>query len=508
MAAGWDEARVRSLLSSTFGVAALRPDQERALQAIAAGRDVFLSLPTGGGKSLCFQLPALLSDEVVVTVVVSPLLALMGNQVALLRSRGVSCAALNSTLSSKEAQQVRSALSTDNPPRLLYVTPESLFTPALGRVLDGLYRRGRLHLFAIDEAHCISSWGHSFRPSYRALRQIRERWQSVSILACTATATQAVQDDIVTLLSMRDPVIIRASYNRPNLMYSVRYKAMMSKPLKDDVLAFVKGRAGCGGIVYCSTRALVDELSVHLMMARVPAGGYHAGMAHSDRVRIQTQWESGDIDVIVGTTAFGMGIHRDDVRFVVHVDIPKSIEDYYQESGRAGRDGEPADVVLYYCKDDGRRMQYLISVEDRNVPVHSSPSVDTRDHRSARLDSIIQYCETASCRRANLLQYFGERSPGTRPQCCDYCRSPAIVTSSLERCLSESVSKSSRRDVLASLRLFRRADAVVPADDEITTMHLFRPRHSDPQQKCSTSWSRPSNQHYHVHPRRKGCLLI
>lgn len=302
MAAGWDEARVRSLLSSTFGVAALRPDQERALQAIAAGRDVFLSLPTGGGKSLCFQLPALLSDEVVVTVVVSPLLALMGNQVALLRSRGVSCAALNSTLSSKEAQQVRSALSTDNPPRLLYVTPESLFTPALGRVLDGLYRRGRLHLFAIDEAHCISSWGHSFRPSYRALRQIRERWQSVSILACTATATQAVQDDIVTLLSMRDPVIIRASYNRPNLMYSVRYKAMMSKPLKDDVLAFVKGRAGCGGIVYCSTRALVDELSVHLMMARVPAGGYHAGMAHSDRVRIQTQWESGDIDVVrVGT---------------------------------------------------------------------------------------------------------------------------------------------------------------------------------------------------------------
>ncbi|MDH5775803.1 MAG: RecQ family ATP-dependent DNA helicase, partial [Nitrospirota bacterium] len=326
------QASLLALLKEHFGFTSFRPLQEEIIRDALAGRDVVALLPTGGGKSLCFQLPALVRPGL--TVVVSPLIALMKDQVDALQANGIAATFLNSSLSAPEFQaRLRGVYRGDY--RLLYMAPERLMLP---ESLNDL-QKWPVNLLAIDEAHCISEWGHDFRPEYRRLVELRERFPSLPIMALTATATGRVRDDISTLLKLRNPASYVASFNRPNLIYRVQAKASPA----EQVLAFLQSQTQESGIVYCQSRKTTELLAERLQAQGMKAQPYHAGLTPEERSRHQEWFLRDKVQVMCATIAFGMGINKPNVRFVIHYDLPKNIESYYQETGRAGRDGLPSE---------------------------------------------------------------------------------------------------------------------------------------------------------------------
>ena len=393
-----------TLLRDTFGFPAFRGAQQAIVDHVAGGGDALVLMPTGGGKSLCFQIPALLRPGT--GVVVSPLIALMQDQVAALQQLGVRAAFLNSSQDAQQARSVERALAKGELD-LLYVAPERLLTP---RCLDQLAQM-QLALFAIDEAHCVSQWGHDFRPEYLGLSLLHERFPDVPRIALTATADPQTRTEIIARLALDRARVFVSSFDRPNIRYTIVDK---SDP-RDQLLRFIRDEhPGDSGIVYCLTRRKVDETAAWLQDKGVLALPYHAGMDTAARTEHQARFQREDGVVVVATIAFGMGIDKPDVRFVAHLDLPKSVEGYYQETGRAGRDGDPADAWMAYGLADVVQQRRLIDSGDA--------SETFKRVSSAKLDALLGLCETAACRRVQLLAYFGEAS---RP-CgnCDTCLTP------------------------------------------------------------------------------------
>lgn len=382
-------------LKATFGYAAFRPLQREIIAASLAGQDVFALLPTGGGKSLCFQLPALVREGL--TVVVSPLIALMKDQVDALQASGVAATFLNSTLGEKEARARLAGLHRGEF-RLLYAAPERL-------MLDGWQenlKAWNVAALAIDEAHCVSEWGHDFRPEYRQLSRLRALLPDVPVMALTATATERVRADIITHLKLRAPEVFVASFNRPNLTYRVTPK---DEPLK-QIINFVRKREGESGIIYCASRATAERVAESLAGRGFSARPYHAGLTPTERAENQEQFLRDDTRIICATIAFGMGINKPNVRWIIHHDLPKNIEGYYQETGRAGRDGLPGDCLLLFSPGDIAKQTHFL---DEITNEHE------REVARAQLRQIVHYAESAACRRAELLEYFGEKFPSATP---------------------------------------------------------------------------------------------
>jgi ATP-dependent DNA helicase RecQ len=390
-------------LKRYFGYESFRPLQQQIIADALAGRDVFALLPTGGGKSLCFQLPALLRSGL--TIVVSPLIALMKDQVDGLATSGIPATFLNSTLDGDEARtRLRQLHRGDY--KLLYVAPERL-------MLDSFVERAlnlNIAQFAIDEAHCISEWGHDFRPEYRELGKLRRHFPTVPIIALTATATERVRDDIVKHLKLRDPSCYVASFNRPNLTYRVETKSSAYPQL----LNFIRNRPHESGIVYCASRKTAETLASKLTADGVTAKPYHAGLEADQRTRNQEAFLRDDVRVITATIAFGMGINKPNVRFIIHYDLPKNIEGYYQETGRAGRDGLPSECLLLFSAGDvAKQIRFIEEKPEREQSV-----------ARAQLREMLGYAETRQCRRAALLKYFGEDWPDVSCDSCDNCLEP------------------------------------------------------------------------------------
>jgi ATP-dependent DNA helicase RecQ len=395
---------LRSTLKRVFGYDTFRPLQEEIVTAALSGADVFALLPTGGGKSLCFQLPALLRPGL--TVVVSPLIALMKDQVDALTATGVPATFLNSTLDEKGSRERLRGLFQGEY-RLLYVAPERLMIPSF---LEKL-RQWRVNLVAIDEAHCISEWGHDFRPEYRQISRLREELPGIPFMALTATATERVRTDIVNQLQLADPHIFVGSFNRPNLTYRVVAKDSPTK----QVVAFLKNRRRESGIIYCQSRKSCESLAERLVEAGFAARPYHAGLVDKERAENQELFLRDEVRVICATIAFGMGINKPNVRFVVHYDLPKNVEGYYQETGRAGRDGLPGECVLLFSVGDVVKQTGFL--DDISDPTQ-------RGLARAQLQQMIQYAESGGCRRRALLHYFGEDLPGQNCGSCDNCLEP------------------------------------------------------------------------------------
>ena len=391
-------------LRQYFGFHTFRPLQEQIIRDALAGKDVFAVLPTGGGKSLCFQIPSLVRSGL--TVVVSPLIALMKDQVDSMQASGVAATFLNSTLTPDQARERLRGLHAGKF-RLLYVAPERLM---LAGFLENL-RKWNVNLIAVDEAHCISEWGHDFRPEYRDLAQLRENLPTVPMMALTATATQRVRGDIVTHLKLREPNCYVASFDRPNLTYRVVSKA---RPY-DQVLAFVRGRPNESGIIYCQSRKSAESVAERLNRDGVKAGPYHAGLPGGERAKNQELFLRDEIQVICATIAFGMGINKPNVRYVIHYDLPKNIEGYYQETGRAGRDGLPGDCVLLFSAGDAVKQKRFID---------EKPSLQEQKIAREQLQQMVHYAESRQCRRAVLLHYFGEEWPQENCGACDNCLVP------------------------------------------------------------------------------------
>jgi ATP-dependent DNA helicase RecQ len=385
------------LLKQYFGFTSFRPLQEEIIRDALAGKDVFALLPTGGGKSLCFQLPAMVQPGL--TVVVSPLIALMKDQVDGMQAGGIPATFLNSSLAQNESRARLRGLHNGEF-RLLYLAPERLM---LSGVLSDL-QRWNVRLLAVDEAHCISEWGHDFRPEYRQLAELRKLFPETPMMALTATATERVRADIIKLLDLREPRCYVASFNRPNLTYRVLAK---NKPY-DQVLEFVRARPKESGIVYCQSRKSTESVARRLNEDGVKARPYHAGLTPKERSEHQELFLRDDVRVICATIAFGMGINKPNVRFVIHYDLPKNIEGYYQETGRAGRDGLPGDCVLLFSAGDVIKQTQFIDEKP-----------DPKEQQIAReqLQKMVHYAECSGCRRRELLAYFGEEfgAPGTAP---------------------------------------------------------------------------------------------
>jgi ATP-dependent DNA helicase RecQ len=390
-------------LNRTFGYREFRPLQRQIIEATLGGRDVFALLPTGGGKSLCFQLPALIRNGL--TVVVSPLIALMKDQVDQLQASGIAATFLNSTLEAGEARARLRRLHREEY-CLLYAAPERLL---LDDWKDNL-RAWNVKALVIDEAHCISEWGHDFRPEYRQLGELRALLPEVPLLALTATATPRVRTDIIEHLNLTDPAVFIASFNRPNLAYKVIPK---EQPLR-QILDFAARRQQESGIVYCAARATTERLAASLAARGLATRPYHAGLPIDLRTETQELFRRDDVHIICATIAFGMGINKPNVRWVIHHDLPRNLEAYYQETGRAGRDGLPADCLLLFSAGDAAK-------QDHFIKGMSTP----QEQRVARrqLREMISYSESSACRRNILLAYFGEQS-ATRCDACDNCLAP------------------------------------------------------------------------------------
>ena len=391
-----------SVLEQFWGYTTFRPLQREAMDAILAGRDSLVILPTGGGKSLCFQAPALVRDGL--AIVVSPLIALMKDQVDTLVANGVAAAGYHSALAPDARASVAAGIR-DGRYRLVYVSPERLVGEGRDGFMSLLGNRAPTFI-AIDEAHCISQWGHDFRPEYRQLAELRDRWPGLSLHAFTATATSRVRRDIVSQLSLRAPVELVGSFDRPTLVYRVVARSNLKRQIQ-DVLARHRGQAG---IIYCLSRREVDALAAWLTETGVRAAPYHAGLSDDDRHRHQDAFLNEEVDVVVATVAFGMGIDRSDVRFVIHAGAPQSLEHYQQESGRAGRDGLEAECVLMYSSADFLKWRVML---ERNG--------ELSDARRALLRDMDRYAASVGCRHRRILAYFGEAY--AKPDCgaCDYC---------------------------------------------------------------------------------------
>ncbi len=395
--------RARRVLKEVFGFESFRPMQEQVIEAVLAGQDVLLLMPTGGGKSLCYQIPSIVREGV--GVVVSPLISLMKDQVDALVANGVRAAYYNSTLKAAQAREVIARLQAGDLD-LLYIAPERLLTKKFIEILKGV----KIALFAVDEAHCVSQWGHDFRPDYAELGRLREEFPDVPMIALTATADEHTRRDIVERLRMPDAQWFVASFDRPNIRYLVSEKR---QPLT-QILQFLEGWKGASGIIYCMSKKRVDELAVNLQRHGIAAAPYHAGMPARVRERVQDDFLRDRVKVMVATIAFGMGVDKPNIRFVIHHDLPKSIESYYQETGRAGRDGLEAEALLLYGPSDVNLVRRLIdnveNPEQRRVEIH-------------KLNAMVGFAEALTCRRRVLLGYFGEE---LEQDCgnCDICLDP------------------------------------------------------------------------------------
>ena len=403
------EAPLTDYLKKHFGFDQFKGEQEQVINNLLDGKDTFVIMPTGGGKSLCYQLPALICEGT--AIIVSPLIALMKNQVDAIRGfsnqEGVAHF-YNSSLTKTEARQVKQDV-TDGVTKLLFVAPESLTKDENVEFLKSI----KISFFAIDEAHCISEWGHDFRPEYRRLRTIIESIDRVPIIALTATATPKVQEDIQKNLGMAEAKVFKASFNRHNLKYEVRPK----KDVKKEIIRFVKQHEGKSGIVYCLSRKKVEEIAEFLQVNGIKALPYHAGLDSASRAKHQDMFLMEDVDVIVATIAFGMGIDKPDVRYVIHHDIPKSLESYYQETGRAGRDGGEGVCVAFYSYKDIEKLEKFL---------HGKPVAELEIGLQLIFE-MVSYAETAVCRRKQLLHYFGEKyvdEDCSDKGMCDNCANP------------------------------------------------------------------------------------
>lgn len=402
-----DQTPLLPLLKEHFGFTSFRPLQEEIIRDALDGRDVVALLPTGGGKSLCFQLPALARTGL--TLVVSPLIALMKDQVDALQANGIAATFLNSSLSAQEFQaRLRGVYRGEY--QLLYMAPERLMLP---ESLNDI-QKWQVNLLAIDEAHCISEWGHDFRPEYRRLVELRERFPRLPIMALTATATSRVQDDISKLLKLQNPASYVASFNRPNLTYRVQAKASPA----EQVLAFLQAQPQESGIVYCQSRKTTELLAERLQTHGIKARPYHAGLTPEKRSRHQELFLRDEVQVMCATIAFGMGINKPNVRFVIHYDLPKNLESYYQETGRAGRDGLPSECLLLFSAGDAVKQQRFIN---------DKPGIQEQRIARSQLQQMIQYAECPTCRRVELLQYFGDTYVSENCEGCDNCLSPRDI---------------------------------------------------------------------------------
>lgn len=405
------------VLKDYFGFDTFRAPQEEIINDLIAGNDVLVLMPTGGGKSLCYQIPSLVRQGV--GIVVSPLIALMEDQVAALRLQGIRCAYYNSSLTSEEARQVLAQLHHDELD-LLYIAPERLISPSFLERLEEC----TIALFAIDEAHCISQWGHDFRPEYAALGLLKAHFPEIPIIALTATADNQTRQDIVVKLNYRPKKYV-ASFNRPNIHYRVVPKTNAVKQINQ----YLESQAQQSGIIYCGTRNAVDKLTLKLQELNIKARAYHAGLTHKERREVQDLFRYDRIDVVVATIAFGMGIDKPNVRFVVHHDLPKNIEGYYQETGRAGRDGLPAQALLLYDAADSARLRSWIM----NTPQDEQRRVETN-----KLNHMLAFAEASHCRRQILLRYFDEPSDKECNYCdvCDHPPETADATEDAQKLLS------------------------------------------------------------------------
>jgi ATP-dependent DNA helicase RecQ len=439
-----DLASAQRTLRTTFGFEAFRPGQADIVAAVLDGRDVLAVMPTGSGKSLCYQLPALLRDGL--TIVVSPLIALMRNQVAQLRGYGVAAAALNSANDAAANRAVLDRIARGDL-SLVYIAPERLVK---AETLD-LLKRAKIALLAVDEAHCISQWGHDFRPEYAALGAVQAELGGVQTVAFTATADAATRTDILQKLFRRPPAVFVHGFDRPNLRLAMQAKSAG----RNQIANFVKAHGGQSGIVYCASRRKTEELAEYLCQSGIKALPYHAGMEKDARARNQDAFLQEDGVVVVATIAFGMGIDKPDVRFVLHADMPSNIESYYQEIGRAGRDGLPADTLTLYGMGDIRLRRLQI---DESDTTDEQKRVDRQ-----RLNALVSLCESPRCRRQTLLAYFGE----TAAPCgnCDFCCDGAEVidgTIAAQKALSAIVRTGQRfgTEHLTNVLLGERSEAI------------------------------------------------
>ena len=402
-----DSALIHKTLKEFFGYDAFKADQEKIIHHLIEGGDAFVLMPTGGGKSLCYQLPALVMEGT--AIIISPLIALMKNQVDLIRGfeAGTSSVAhfLNSSLSRQQIDEVREDLLAGKT-KLLYVAPESLTKEENVSLL----REVKISFYAVDEAHCISEWGHDFRPEYRRIRSLVDQIGRAPIIALTATATPKVQSDILKNLGIPDAAVFKSSFNRPNLYYEIRDKVDPEK----DLIKFIRQNAGKSGIIYCLSRKKVEEMAELLCINGIKALPYHAGLDAKTRAENQDKFLMEEVRVIVATIAFGMGIDKPDIRFVIHYDIPKSIESYYQETGRAGRDGQEGICIAYYSYKDIQKLEKFMQ---------GKPVAEQEISRQL-LSEVLAYAESSQCRRKLLLNYFGEDFREDNCHCCDNCVHP------------------------------------------------------------------------------------
>ena len=402
-----DSALIHKTLKEFFGYDAFKADQEKIITHLIGGGDAFVLMPTGGGKSLCYQLPALVMEGT--AIIISPLIALMKNQVDLLRGfvagEGSIAHFLNSSLTRQQIDEVREDLLAGKT-KLLYVAPESLTKDENVQLL----REVKISFYAVDEAHCISEWGHDFRPEYRRIRSLVDQIGRAPIIALTATATPKVQSDILKNLGIPDAAVFKSSFNRPHLYYEIRDKVDPEK----DLIKFIRQNPGKSGIIYCLSRKKVEEMAELLCINGIKALPYHAGLDAKVRAENQDKFLMEEVQVIVATIAFGMGIDKPDIRFVIHYDIPKSIESYYQETGRAGRDGQEGLCIAYYSYKDIQKLEKFMQ---------GKPIAEQEISRQL-LSEVLAYAESSQCRRKLLLNYFGEDFPDENCHCCDNCVHP------------------------------------------------------------------------------------